>query len=127
MRRLLSVALLLAVPGCATIRRGDGGPPPTFERTTTDARTSRVINVREGLQRAQAWRILGDALAGGHTVDVRDQQAGFMMTAWEASVARDGVPDLRYRTRIVTRFLGEDWKQLQLRVEANWRNGEEWD
>jgi len=125
---LLIAALVLATGGCAaTLRRSDGGPPASFVRTTADARTTRVIPLRDGLSKAQSWRILGDALAAAHTLDVRDQQAGFIMTAWETSVAREGVPDLRYRTRIVTRFIGDDWRELQLRVEANWRSGEEWD
>jgi hypothetical protein len=129
MRRALLLALALVTSsGCAAaLRRSDGGPPSSFVRTTADARTTRVIPLRDGMSKAQSWRILGDALSAGHTVDVRDQQAGFMMTAWETSVAREGVPDLRYRTRIVTRFIGDDWRELQLRVEANWRSGEEWD
>ena len=130
-RRLVLTAILaFAASACAGRLRpggGDGGPPSSFVRTTADARTTRVIPMRDGLTKAQSWRILGDALTAGHTVDVRDQQAGFMMTAWETSVAREGVPDLRYRTRIVTRFIGDDWRELQLRVEANWRSGEEWD
>ena len=36
-------------------------------------------------------------------------------------------PDLRYRTRVVIRFLGEDWKQASIRAEANWQKGEEWE
>jgi len=49
------------------------------------------------------------------------------MTAWLASLVRDGVPDLRYRTRFVARFVGDDWRRLQIRHEANWARGEEWD
>ena len=129
-RTLLLMALLPVATGCASIPRpgrSGGGPPSTFVKTTADARTTRRIDLREGLTKAQAWRLLGEALTD-YTVDVRDQQAGFMMTAWEAGVSPEGVPDVRYRTRVVTRFLGEDWKQLQLRVEANWRgDGDEWD
>jgi hypothetical protein len=40
---------------------------------------------------------------------------------------RNGVPDLRYRTRFVAQFTGDDWRKLQLRHEANWAHGEEWD
>ncbi|MEO8337365.1 MAG: hypothetical protein ABI664_20475, partial [bacterium] len=40
---------------------------------------------------------------------------------------RDGVPDLRYRTRLTARFLADDWKMLQIRHEANWARGDEWD
>ena len=127
-RLLLAAVLVLATGGCAaTLRRSDGGPPDSFVRTTADARTTRVIPLRDGLSKAQSWRILSDALTAGHTVDVRDQQAGFMMTAWETSVAREGVPDLRYRTRLIARFVGNDWRKLSVQDEAHWSRGEEWD
>ena len=61
-----------------------------------------------------------------YTVDVSDPNAGFLMTPWQATLARDGVPELRYRTRIILRFLGDDWKQLAVRADANWLRGEEW-
>ena len=131
LRSFALAALLLSSTACISVRRpggGDGGPPETFLRTTADTRTTRLIDVREGMTKAVLWRVLGEALQG-HAVDVRDQQAGFMMTSWETNVVRNGVPDLRYRTRVTTRFVGEEWKQVQLRVEANWRSegGEEWD
>ena len=130
LRRILLAALLLSGTACISVRRpgggSEGGPPETFVRTTVDTRTTRLIDVREGLAKPVLWRLLGEALQE-HTVDVRDQQAGFMMTPWETSVVRDGVPDLRYRTRVTTRFVGDDWKQVQLRVDARWQKGEEWD
>ena len=49
------------------------------------------------------------------------------MTPWQASFMRQGAPDLRYRTRIIIRFLGDDWKQVSVRVDANWQRGDEWD
>lgn len=126
--RALALGVLLPLAtGCATLPRRDGGPPASFVKTTSDTRTTRVITVRDGIAKSAAWRILGEVLSADHIVDVKDQQAGFMMTPWETSVARDGVPDVRYRTRVVTRFVGDDWRQLQLRVEANWRTGDEWD
>jgi hypothetical protein len=49
------------------------------------------------------------------------------MTPWQNLLARDGVPELRYRTRITLRFLGDStWKQLAVRADANWLRGEEW-
>jgi hypothetical protein len=71
-------------------------------------------------------RALTDALGQRFTVDVVDPRAGFVMTAWQAAI-RDGVPDLRYRTRVTARFLGDDWRLLQLRDEAHWARGDEWD
>lgn len=101
--------------------------PASFVRSTSEALVTRIIDVRDGLPRAQAMRILMDALGQRYTVEVSDPRAGFAMTSWQASLLHDGVPDLRYRTRITTRFLGDDWKRLQIRDEANWARGEEWD
>lgn len=70
-------------------------------------------------------RILTEALGQRYTVEVTDAKAGFAMTSWQAPT-REGVPDLRYRTRVVARFLN-DWKHLQVRDEANWARGQDWD
>ena len=88
---------------------------------------ARVIDVREGLPHETAMKLVTDVLGQRYTVEVTDPHAGFVMTSWQASLVRDGVPDLRYRTRLIARFLGEDWRKLQLRDEANWARGEEWD
>jgi hypothetical protein len=120
---------LLAVSGCASRggRSSDGAPPPTFVRTTADAPATRTIQVREGQTKQQLFRALAETLGEAGSVDVRDQNVGFVMTTWQAILVREGVPDLRYRTRIIGRYLGNDWRQLQLKVEANWRDkGDEW-
>jgi hypothetical protein len=103
------------------------GPPSTFVITTSDTRSSRVIDVRDGLTKAAAFKAASDLLAQRYSVDVSDQRAGFLMTPWEASVIRQGAPDLRYRVRVVIRFIGDDWKQVSVRTEANWQRGDEWD
>jgi len=143
-RRRHRVAVALALPlvtavaeGCGSVRGAAGpvvgagvqsGAPASFVRSTSDARSTRLIDVREGLTKPLAWRTALEVLGTDHTVDVRDESAGFAMTPWEATVVRDGVPDLRYRTRVTLRFLGEEWKQLQVRAEANWRSrADEWD
>jgi hypothetical protein len=123
--------------GCASVRAAarapdvrnvQSGAPMSFVRSTSDTRSTRLIDLREGLTKPLAWRTALEVLAAEHTVDVRDETAGFAMTPWEATVVREGVPDLRYRTRVTLRFLGEEWKQLQVRAEANWRSREdEWD
>ena len=104
-----------------------GDPPPSFVRTTSDAKTTRVIDVRPGIAKPAAFKLVTDALSQLYTIDVTDPRAGFVMTTWDASFKRDGVPDARYRTRVVVRFLGDNWSQLSARVEANWQHGEEWD
>jgi hypothetical protein len=128
----MRVALLLALPlvACATLtggRGGEGQPPTSFVRSTVELRATRMIEVRDGLPRVQALKLTSDALAERYVVEVTDPKAGFLMTAWQASMMRDGVPDLRYRTRLVAKFVGDDWRTLQLRSEANWARGDEWD
>jgi hypothetical protein len=91
--------------------------PASFVRSTAEAPAMRNIEVREGLTHQQAMRMLSDALSQRYVVDVVDPRAGFVMTTWQASLSRDGVPDLRYRTRFVARFV-DDWRALQLHSEA---------
>jgi hypothetical protein len=128
MRSSFGVLLLLST-GCASVHATSSGPsaPFTFVRSTAEAQVTRMIDVRDGLTHAQAFKVVTDALGARFTVDVTDPRVGFAMTAWQATLIRDGVPDPRYRTRITARFQGDDWKRLQLRDEANWARGEEWD
>jgi hypothetical protein len=116
-----------AAPSAATAAAVAAAAPVSFMRSTSEALVTRMIDVRDGLTKAQAMRTLMDALGQKYTVEVSDPRAGFAMTSWQASLLHDGVPDLRYRTRITTRFVGDDWKKLQVRDEANWARGEEWD
>ena len=128
--RFLSALLLLPLFACASIRqRGSPtqSPPASFVRTTAELRATRMVQVRDGMARADAMKAVADALQVRFVVEVADPNAGFTMTAWRASLSRDGVPDLRYRTRIVARFLGDDWRRLQLKSEANWARGDEWE
>jgi hypothetical protein len=121
-------ASLGAAAGVTDTRAAQTGGPASFVRSTSDARSTRLIDLRDGLTKPLAWRTALEVLGTDHIVDVRDETAGFAMTPWEATLVRDGVPDPRYRTRVTLRFLGEEWKQLQVRAEANWRaRGDEWD
>lgn len=131
--RFRSLFLLLGLTACRSLpfaphkESEDAKPPASFVRSTADVRATRMIEVRDGLARPQALRILTDALSERFTVEITDPRAGFVMTAWQSGVVRDGVPDLRYRTRLMARFMGENWNALQLRDEANWARGDEWD
>jgi hypothetical protein len=130
MRPFRFILAALSVSACVTLRGtggAEGAPPNSFVRTTAELRATRMIEVRDGLARAQALKLASDALEERYVVEVTDPKAGFLMTAWQASMMRDGVPDLRYRTRLVARFVGDDWRRLQLRSEANWAHGDEWD
>lgn len=103
---------------------GAGLAPASFVRTTADAPAMRNIDVREGMSHQTAMRALTDALSQRYVVDVVDPRAGFAMTTWQASLIREGVPDPRYRTRFVARFVDE-WHALQLRSEARFTRTDE--
>jgi hypothetical protein len=103
------------------------GPPSSFVNSTSEARTTRTIAVRGGLSKEALFRMATEYLKTKYTIDVSDSTAGFLMTRWQSSLLRDGAPELRYRTRIILRFLGDNWQQLAVTAEANWLRGEEWD
>jgi len=135
-RRAPVVMVLLTAAtlgGCMRLRSPIApvvGPPPTFVPTTSDVRGTRLIEVRDGTAKAAAFRAATDILAKRYSVDVSDEHAGFLMTPWQASFMRDGAPDLRYRTRVMIRFLGDEWKQVSVRAQANWQRvgvNDEWD
>ena len=128
MRRLILLAPVLLM-ACAPLfrRNGDEKPPATFVPSTAELRATRTIQVRDGLAKPEAMKLVSETLGKRFVVEVADATSGFTMTAWRASKSRGGVPDLRYRTRLVARFLGDDWRRLQLRGEANWARGDEWE
>jgi hypothetical protein len=129
-----SIILAIALSGCSRMQFRSPiapipviVPPSTFVQTTSDVKATRVIDVREGTTKVVAFKAATDMLTQGFTVDVSDPKVGFLMTPWQAGTTREGAPDLRYRTRIVIRFLGEEWKQVAVRAEANWQRLDEWD
>jgi hypothetical protein len=133
-RRCATGAILFSVwlGGCSRIQIRSpiapaDGPPATWVRSTADGRTRRILEVREGLAKADAFKAVSDYLSESYSVDVSDAKAGFLMTPWQASLLRQGVPDLRYRTRVIIRFLGDEWKQISVKSEANWQRGDEWE
>ncbi|HEY4306847.1 MAG TPA: hypothetical protein VGM82_20420 [Gemmatimonadaceae bacterium] len=134
LRRTITLSLLTLSIGCTPGAKGvstaptplPDTPPSTFLFTTSDARLSRVIDVREGLTKAQVFKAATDYLTDKYSIDVSDPRAGFLMTPWQNTVVRGGGPDLRYRTRLIIR-VSEDGKQASVRSEANWQRGEDWD
>jgi hypothetical protein len=132
-RTLATLSLVTVAAGCARTRGASTAPTPlpenppsTFIFTTSDARMSRVIDVREGLTKAQVFKAASDYLTAKYSVDVSDPRAGFLMTPWQNPSSRAGGPDLRYRARLIVR-VSEDGKQASVRSEANWQRGEDWD
>jgi hypothetical protein len=132
LRLLATLTLAWSAAACGGMRIQSpiatvSGPPPAFTPTTSDVRTTRVVDLREGVTKAAAFRAATDLLTQKYSIDVSDQKAGFLMTPWQAGAAKQGGPDFRYRTRVIIRFLGDDWKQASIRAEANWQHADGWD
>lgn len=132
-RTLAILPVFVVVAGCSNARNASTAPAPlpenppvTFMFTTSDARMTRVIDVREGLTKAQVFNAASDYLTNKYSIDVSDERAGFLMTPWQNALVRAGAPDLRYRTRLVIR-VSDDGRQASVRSEANWQRGEDWD
>jgi hypothetical protein len=121
------VQQVVTAPPPAAVVPAAPPPPATFVQSTSDIRATRIVDVRDGLTKVNAFRAATDLLTQRFSIDVSDQRAGFLMSPWQAGSTPSGAPDLRYRTRVVIRFLGEDWKQVSIRAEANWQKGEEWE
>lgn len=132
-RHIALLAVTISLGACARVQlrspiaASPGGPPSTFVQTTSDVRTTRVIDLRGDVTKVAAFKAASDLLSQKYSIDVSDPHAGFLMTPWQASFTRNGVPDLRYRTRIVIRFVGDDWKQVSVRAEADWQHDDEWE
>ncbi len=116
-RTLATLSLVIVAAGCAGAHSASTAPTPlpenppsTFIFTTSDARMSRVIDVREGLTKQQVFKAASDYLTDKYSIDVSDLRAGFLMTPWTNSIVRAGAPDLRYRTRLILR-VSDDGKQ----------------
>ena|SRR5579885_911204 len=128
-RRIIASLLLAGACSHVSIRSPistapTSGPPSTFVQTTSDTRMTRLIDV--GVTKTAAFRAASDYLTQKFSVDVSDSHAGFLMTPWQSST-RGGTPDPRYRTRLIIRFIGDDWRQASVRAEAEWQRGDEWD
>jgi hypothetical protein len=133
LRGTIALVALASLGACTRLRSPIApvvGPPPTFIASTSDVRGTRLIDIRDGTTKAAAFRAATEVLSKRYSVDVSDEHAGFLMTPWQASFMRDGAPDLRYRTRVMIRFLGDEWKQVSVRATANWQRpgtNDEWD
>ena len=131
-RRFVALIAAVALSACHGVQLRSpiapaSGPPTTFVQTNSDARATRLIDIKDGVTKAIAFKAATDLLAQRFTIDVTDQHAGFLMTPWQSSFIRGGAPDLHYRTRIIIRFLGDDWKQVSVRADANWERADNWD
>jgi hypothetical protein len=143
--RLIHHALLLATPllvaiGCASAPRTGGGAsapsaaagsgasdskaPPSFVKTNDTTKMVALLDLRTDLPKDTLWRVVTAALDRRYKLQVQDRTAGVAQTTWQSPKDSDGIPDLRYRMRVSVRFIGTDWRRLEVRCEANWKTQE---
>lgn len=95
-------------------------PPNTFVRTYDEPGMWKSVEVREGLEQIKLWRTVVDTLTRKYDLEVIDRESGYVRTSWKHTYVVQGAVSERYRSRIVLKFVGEKWEQLQIKCESNW-------
>lgn len=121
MRKTVLLALVPAVllAGCVS-------PPKTFLRTYDEPGIWKAVEIREAMAKDDVWRVLVDTLSQTYDLEVLQKDAGYMRTSWKYSYIRGGQVSSRYRSRIVVKLTGADWRSLQVKCESNWLESEGW-
>jgi len=114
---IVVVFILFLIAGCARL-------PETFIRTYNEPGIWKSIEVREGISRDELWRTVVDAISQKLDLEVIEKESGYLRTSWKftyikAGFRGGGVSD-RYRSRIILKFTGENWKILRVKCESHW-------
>src|SRR6266498_4920373 len=99
---------------------GSAEAPKTFIETHDEGGVWKNVEVRDGLEKEELWRKVVDALTHDFDVEVLDKDSGYLRSAWKYSYVSSTKRYDQYRNRITVKFIGDDWKVVQLKVEANW-------
>lgn len=83
------------------------------------------IEIRDGLEKNDLWRVVVDAVSQQFDLEVLDKESGYMRSSWKYSSIGRGDRADSYGNRISIKFLGDDWKTLQLKCEAQWYDPKE--
>lgn len=110
----IGIMLLTLCGGCMM-------PPKTFIKTFDEPGVWRTIEIREDLAKEETWRLVVDTLTQRHDLEVLEKESGYIRTSWKYTyITPMGQISEHYRSRIVVKFLGEDWKTAQVKCETNW-------
>lgn len=116
---MLAVACSVLFSGCAT-------PPRTFLRTYDEPEIWKTVDINDSFEKDKIWRLLVDTLSQKYDLEVLEKDSGYLRTSWKYTYVRRGEISSRYRSRIVAKFLGEQWEKVQLKCESNWLENEGW-
>lgn len=98
--------------------------PENFIRTFDESGTWKSIEVKKDITRDEKWRIVVDTLSQEFDLEIIAKDSGYLRTSWkytyvESDMRGKFVSD-RYRSRIIIKFEGEDWKILRVKCESHW-------
>ena len=123
MKKLSIFALLFAVifmAGCSM-------PPKTFRKTYDEPGIWKVVDVRQGMEKNELWRMLVDTLSQKYDLEVLEKDSGYLRTSWKyTQVSQFGNVSDRYRSRIVIKLIGSNWSKIQVKCESNWLSKRGW-
>lgn len=111
------VVFIFLVAGCVRL-------PDTFIRTYDEPGVWKSIEVKEGMSKDELWRTVVDAISQKFDLEVIEKESGYLRTSWKftyiESDFRGGRASDRYRSRIILKFTGENWKILRVKCESHW-------
>ncbi len=98
--------------------------PESFIRTYDEPGIWRSFEVRKNLTKENLWRTIVDAISVNYDLEVIEKESGYLRTSWKFTYVEEdwwggGITD-RYRSRIVLKFVEEDWKILRVKCESHW-------
>jgi len=95
-------------------------PPATFVKTFDEPGMWKSIETKDGVEKAVLWRTIVDALTQQFDLEILDKDSGYIRTSWKYTYIQQGLVSQNYRSRIVLKFVGDDWKVVQVKCESNW-------
>lgn len=95
--------------------------PPTFIRTSHA--NWNTIELRDGLEYQEAWKIVVDTIGQKFDLDVVNQDGGYLRTGWDYKWT--GAINESYRVRSLVKF-APDKRSLQVRSDAEYLGSNGW-
>jgi len=116
MKSKLSIILFILLIFCSCVSY----PPTTFVKTYDEPGMWKSIEIKDGIDKPNLWRTIVDALTQQFDLEVLDKDSGYLRTSWKYTYIQQGLVNQNYRSRIVLKFVGDDWKVVQVKCESNW-------
>ena len=117
---LLLLFLAIAFVGCLVF------PPDTFIKTFDEPGIWKSVEIREGITKDDLWKIVVDSLSQKYDLEVLEKDSGYLRSSWKYTYIIRGTVSDKYRSRIIVKFVGDDWEVAQVKCESNWLETRGW-